>query len=214
MSSVWYVCSASPKARFTLGALTVRENVLCLYLNACFREGILYWTWMLVWAPLFDQLLTGKWWWNRRNSPSRSPNCNGKLNVACWFFFFLSKGMLNVDGLCLRKIHAVKVSVVIIIIIIQNYLYDFNFIGSAIYSKHRPALLQTESCVSRWWAGSQQLQAVCLTTNWTHLSLPHSHPNSRRGHNRTVPVLILSNVGSPRVHVGSASAELWLCKKY
>jgi hypothetical protein len=37
--------------------------------------------------------------------------------------FSLLKGVLNVDGLCLRKIYSVKVSVVII----QNYLYNAQF---------------------------------------------------------------------------------------
>ena len=209
---VWYVRSVSSKAQFTLDILTVHENVLCLYLNACFREGILYWTWMLLWALLFDRLLTGKLLWNRRNSPSRNPNCNGKLMPHA--DFSLSKGMLNVDGLCLRKIYAVKVSVVII----QNYLYDFNFIGSAIRSKHRPALLQTESCVSRWWAGSQQLQAVCLTTNWTHLSLPPPLPSqfkeTTQSHGTCINIIKRWQPTCALKDVGSTSAELWLCKKY
>jgi hypothetical protein len=189
----------------------VRENVLCLYLNACFREGILYWTWILVWALLFDRLLAGKWLWNRRNSPIRSPNCNGKLNVACWFFFV--KGDVKCRRLCLRKIYAVKVSVVII----QITYTKLNFIGRAIHSKHRPALLQTESCISRWWAGYQQLQAVCFTTNWTHLSLPpHSHPNSRRGqsHGTCINIIKRWEPTCALKEVGSTSAELWLCKKY
>ena len=119
--------------------------------------------------------------------PEDGPICDPKHVGVCFTWAF-NVSLINIE----LWVHE--------LVIIETTYTVFNFIGSAIHSKHRLALLQTESCVSRWWAGSQQLQAVCLTTNWTHLSLPHSHPNSRRGHNRTVPILILSNVGSPRVH--------------